>query len=89
MDEVIKKGVDLLLNYGLSGLANIGLIYLVYMLRGELRDTRAAHRVEIAEKDKLIFQSQESRVQEARAGYEVISSIQKTQDAIIGAIRKG
>ena len=89
MDEVIEKGVDLLLNYGLSGLANIGLIYLVYMLRGELRDTRAAHRVEIAEKDKLIFQSQESRVQEARAGYEVISSIQKTQDAIIGAIRKG
>jgi len=89
MDEVVKKGIELLLNYGLSGLANIGLIYLVYMLRVELRDTRLAHRTEIAEKDKLIYQVQESRVSEARAGYEVINSIQKTQDAIVGAIRKG
>jgi hypothetical protein len=89
MDEIIKQGVTLLLQYGLSGLLNIGLIYLVYKLREELRDVREANRVEVAEKDKLIYQSQESRVTEARAGYEVISSITKTQDAIIGAIRKG
>lgn len=89
MDEIIKKGVELLLQYGLSGLANIALIYMVYMLRDELKTVRAAHRIEIAEKDKLIYQTQEARVVEARAGYEVISSIQKTQDAIIGAIRKG
>jgi hypothetical protein len=89
VDEIIKKGVDLLLQYGLSGLLNIGLLYLVYKLREELRDVRTAHRVEIAEKDKLIYQTQESRVAEARAGYEVIGSITKTQDAIIGAIRKG
>ncbi len=89
MDEIIKKGVDLLLQYGLSGLLNIGLLYLVYKLREELRDVRTANRIEIAEKDKLIYQSQESRVAEARAGYEVIGSITKTQDAIIGAIRKG
>lgn len=89
MDEIIKQGVEVLLKYGLSGLLNVGLIYLVYMLRVELRDLRSAHRLEIAEKDKLIYQVQESRVAEARAGYEVIGSIQKTQDAIIGAIRKG
>lgn len=89
MDEIIKQGVEVLLKYGLSGLLNIGLIYLVYMMRVELRDTRLAHKVEIAEKDKLIYQSQESRVAEARAGYEVISNIQKTQDAIVSAIRKG
>lgn len=89
MDELIQKVANALLDYGISGIANLGLIYLVYMLRVELRDTRAAHRIEIAEKDKLIYQTQESRVTEARAGYEVISSIQKTQDAIVGAIRKG
>lgn len=89
MDELIKKAADILLANGLSGIAIIGLIYLVYMLRVELRDTRAAHKLEIAEKDKLIFQTQEARVDEARAGYQVISNIQKTQDAIIGAIRKG
>jgi hypothetical protein len=89
MDEIIQKVANALLDYGISGIANLGLIYLVYMLRVELRDTRTAHRVEIAEKDKLIYQSQEARVAEARAGYEVISSIQKTQDAIVGAIRKG
>lgn len=89
MDAVIQKVADALLNYGISGIANIGLIYLVYMLRVELRDTRTAHRLELAEKDKLIFQTQESRVEEARTGYKVISDIQKTQDAIIGAIRKG
>ena len=89
MDELIQKVANALLDYGISGIANLGLIYLVYMLRVELRDTRSAHRVEIAEKDKLIYQTQEARVAEARAGYEVISSIQKTQDAIVGAIRKG
>lgn len=89
MDEIIKQGVTLLFQYGLSGLLNVGLIWLVYKQREELKDTRDANRVEVAEKDKLIFQSQESRVAEARAGYEVISSITKTQDAIIGAIRKG
>lgn len=89
MDEVITKAANILLDRGLSGIAIIGLIYLVYMLRVELRDTRLAHRTELAEKDKLIFQTQESRVAEARAGYQVISEMQKTQDAIIGAIRKG
>ena len=89
MDALIEKVANALLDYGISGIANLGLIYMVYMMRVELRDTRAAHRVEIAEKDKLIYQTQESRVAEARAGYEVISSIQKTQDAIVGAIRKG
>lgn len=89
MDEIIQKVANALLDYGISGIANLGLIYLVYMLRVELRDLRLAHRLEIAEKDKLIYQVQENRVAEARAGYEVISSIQKTQDAIVGAIRKG
>ena len=89
MDAIIDKVANALLDYGISGIANLGLIYMVYMMRVELRDTRAAHRIEIAEKDKLIYQTQESRVAEARAGYEVISSIQKTQDAIVGAIRKG
>jgi hypothetical protein len=89
MEALIQQIATALLEYGISGIANIGLIYLVYMLRVELKDVRTAHRVEIAEKDKLITQIQESRVSEARSGFEIIGSIQRTQDAIIGAIRKG
>jgi len=87
MDQLIEKTGDQLLGYGLPGIAIIGLIYLIYLLRAELRDTRLAHRTELAERDKLIFQIQEERVTEARAGYEIIRSIQTTQDAIISALK--
>lgn len=89
MDQIIQKAADILLSNGLAGIAIIGLVYLVYMMRSELKDTRIAYEIRLVEKDKLIYQTQEARVVEARAGYEVIASISKTQDAIIGAIRKG
>ena len=87
MDKVIEQAMAILLAQGLSGVIIIGLIYLIFLLRAELRDTRSAHRVELAEKDKLIYEIQEERVGEARAGYEIIRSIQTTQDAIVNALK--
>lgn len=87
MEQLLQKTGDQLLGYGLPGIAIIGLIYLTYLLRADLRDERAARQLERAERDKLILTVQEARIAEARAGYEIIRSIQTTQDAIIGALK--
>jgi hypothetical protein len=89
MESILEKAADVLLDQGLSGIAIIGLVYLVFLLRAELKDERAARRLEVAERDKLVSQVQEARVVEARAGYEIIRSISSTQDAVLQALRKG
>ncbi len=87
MDKLLEQAGQILLQQGLSGLAILGLVYLVYMLRAENAAQRTSHRTELAERDKLIFQIQEERVTEARSGYEVIRSIQRNMDAILDALR--
>lgn len=87
MDKLLEQAGGILLQQGLSGVAIIGLVYLIYMLRAELAATRTSHRTELAERDKLIFQIQEERVTEARSGYEVIRSIQRNMDAILDALK--
>jgi len=87
MEKLLEQAGDIILQQGLSGVAILGLIYLVYMLRSELKAVRTAHRTELTERDKLIFEIQESRVTEARSGYEVIRSIQRNMDAILEALK--
>ncbi len=87
MDKLLEQAGQIILQQGLSGVAILGLIYLIYLLRAELKVERSNKRVELAERDKLIFQIQEERVAEARAGYEIIRSIQTTQDAIVNALK--
>lgn len=87
MDKLLEQAGQIILQQGLPGVAILGLIYLVYLLRAELKSERQNKRVELAERDKLIFKIQEERVAEARAGYEIIRSIQTTQDAIVNALK--
>lgn len=83
VDGAVKE----LLSNGVLGLAVLALVYFILMLRAELKDVRAVHRVELAEKDKLIFQLQENRLSEARIGFDVARSNQATLDAFLSAIR--
>lgn len=82
----VDAGKSLISN-GVLGIAVVGLVYFVMILRAELRDVRLAHRVEIAEKDKLINELQEARVTDSRAGYDLARSVQTTQEAFLIAIR--
>lgn len=65
------------------GIAVIALVYFVMLLRAELRDTRTAHRIEIAEKDKQLMELQDSRLAEAKAGIDLAKSIQSTMEAAL------
>ncbi len=87
MEQLLEKAGDKLLDYGLAGIAIIGLVGLIYILRGELKAVRSAHRLEMAEKEKLINEIQEKRVTEALAGAQAIRSMQTTYDALISALK--
>lgn len=86
--ESLPDGVgSYFVSQGLLGVICIALVYFIMMLRAELRDLRVAHKVEIAAKDSLINELQESRLQEARVGFDIARANQATLDAFLSAIR--
>ncbi|RWX72615.1 hypothetical protein [Mesorhizobium sp. M2A.F.Ca.ET.039.01.1.1] len=86
--DPITEGVgNIFLSQGLLGAIVIALVYFILMLRSELRDTRAAHKVEIAAKDALINELQEQRLKEARVGFEIANQSKATLDAFLTALR--
>lgn len=81
--------VDLFLSQGLPGGIIVSLVYFILMLRKELREERAAHKVELASKDALINELYEERIKEARSGYEIARANHATLDALVTAMRAG
>jgi hypothetical protein len=87
MEPIAESVSNALLSQGVLGVAVIGLVYFVMMLRAELKDVRAVHKVELAEKDKLIQELHESRLAEARVGFDLARTTQTTMDALLAAIK--
>jgi hypothetical protein len=87
MDAILEAAGRTLLSNGLWGVVILGLIYFVMMLRAELRDVRVAHKIELAEKEKLINQLQEARLSEVKVGFEIAKSSQTTLDALLATLR--
>lgn len=89
MDTLLTEaGKTLIAQYGIAGIVIVGLLYLVLAMRAELRDTRKAHKVEILEKDKLIYQLQEARLEEVKIGLTIAKENQTTLAALTSALRK-
>lgn len=87
MDPLAEGAGGVLLSQGVLGVAVVGLVYFVMMLRAELKDVRTACKTEIAEKDKLIHELQEARLAEARIGFDLAKSTQITMDSLLAALR--
>jgi phosphate/sulfate permease len=78
---------DFFLSQGILGATSLALAYFVLMLRKELRDERAAHKVELASHLKTIYELQDERLKEAREGYAIARSVQTTLDAFSMAMK--
>lgn len=75
-----------LFSEGISGIIIVALVYFIMTLRGELRDERAAHKVELAAKDALILKLQEERLEEARGVIQLAKSTQVTLEGVQTAV---
>lgn len=83
MDDLLTgAGSELLRGGGIYGVIIIGLFYFIMQMRGELRDERAAHKVELASKDALILKLQEDRLNEARSIIELAKSTTIVLDGV-------
>lgn len=83
-ERVISQGVA-----GVLAIVCFVLVYFIMLLRAELRDERTSKRVELAAKEALILELQESRLTEAKSGYDLARSVQGSLDAFLMAIRGG
>lgn len=82
MDQLLIDASKALFSNGILGIAVVGLVYYVMMQRGENRAEREAHRIELAEKDKLIQQLYDRLVQQGQAGYAGLEAVQKSLASI-------
>lgn len=87
--QPVVDGAGVLLSQGVLGVAVVGLVYFVMLLRAELKDVRSAHKTELLEKEKLIHELQEERLREARVGFDLAKTTQTTMDALLTAMRAG
>ena len=87
MEGLVDKIADTLISQGPVGIMCLVLLYVLFMLRADLRDTRAAHRTELAEKEKLIYQLQDARLEEVRSVSEIARSTQMTLSALTTALQ--
>lgn len=87
MDDLVNAAGQVLISQGPIGIMCLVLLYVLLMMRAELRDTRTAHRTELVEKDKLIYQLQEARLEEVRSVSEIAKSTQITLSALTTALQ--
>ena len=87
MDDLLQAAGNMLISQGPIGILCLVLLYVLMMMRAELRDTRTAHRTELAEKEKLIYELQEARLDEVRSVSEIAKSTQITLSALTTALQ--
>lgn len=66
LDELFGTAGQQLLGTGIVGALCVVLLWVVFRREQELKDTRTAYEIRLAEKDKLLLELQESRLQEVR-----------------------
>jgi hypothetical protein len=71
---------------GIIGSICVALALYILKLQAEAKNERAAHKVEMAAKDVLIKELYDSRVAEAKAGYEVLKNNERTMEAFFVAV---
>lgn len=74
MEALLPAAGQELLSTGLIGAACIFLLWLLGRKEQELKDTRHAAELKLAEKDKLIQELQESRLEELKLVVEHVNS---------------
>lgn len=88
MDKLLTDAGELLLSNGPLGLVVIGLVYYIMMQRSERRDENAAHKVELASKDKLIVELYDRLVTQAGAGLLALEAVQKPLEQLSRKLRE-
>lgn len=86
-DQLVTEGASQLLSQGLLGIICVFLLWYIGKLQTELKDLRAAHKVEIAEERKLNAELQESRLEESKVLLEAVSSNKSSFQALLSAIQ--
>lgn len=86
-DQLVAGGTSQLLSQGLLGVICVFLLWYIGKLQTEIRDLRAAHKVEIAEERKLNAELQESRLDESKVLLEAVSSNKSSFQALLSAIQ--
>lgn len=89
MDQLVSQSASQLLSQGLLGVICVFLLWYIGKLQTEIRDLRAAHKVEIAEERKLNAELQESRLEESKVLLEAVSSNKSSFQALLSAIQGG
>lgn len=87
MDKLITDAGEVLLSNGPLGIVVIGLVYYIMMQRAERRDENAAHKVELASKDKLIVELYDRLVTQASAGLKGLEAVQKPLEQLARKLR--
>jgi hypothetical protein len=86
-EQLVAQGTSQLLSQGLLGVICAFLLWYVGRLQTEIRELRAAHKVEIAEERKLNAELQESRLEESKVLLEAVSSNKSSFQALLSAIQ--
>lgn len=89
MDELLQEASKVLFANGILGVAVAGLVYYVMMQRAENRDERTAHKIELAEKDKLIVELYDRLVDQAQAMQRGLEAVQGPLERIAATARSG
>ena len=71
---------------GLMGAICVALAIYILRQSGEMKSERQAHKVEMAEKDALISELYEARINEARVGFDIVKANERSLDAFLAAI---
>lgn len=71
---------------GIIGAVCIALVWIALKLWAKCERLEAEHKVELAAKDALIKELYDARVEEAKVGYEILKSNEKTQAGFLVAV---
>jgi len=71
---------------GIIGSICVALALFILKLWAEMKNERAAHKIELAAKDALIEKLYDARINEARVGFEIIKANERSLDAFVAAV---
>lgn len=73
---------------GIIGAVCIALAWIALKLWAKLEKKEAEHKIEIAAKDALIKELYDARVEEAKVGYEILKSNERSQVEFVAAVNR-
>lgn len=88
MDQLLTEASKTLFSNGVLGLAVFALVYYIMLQRAENRDQRAAHKLELADKDKQIIELYDRLVTQAQAGLSGLKAVQGPLEALAASAKR-